>query len=299
MRRLWRIASGESWKSTAISAGDFRWRSAFWRSRRPASSSVVPSRMQVRTSSSARPAGRAWRTSLVATTGTPCAAARSARRHEALAGALAVAVDVDGEALAEDGAQPPEVGGGVRPRERPLAPAGEAVEAARVRFHLLPAGARFALRPPEGARREEPAEVPVAVAVLDEQPEETSAVDCHLGPDQRPDAGAARGREEARRAVDAAAVRERERVVAECRRPIDQVLGQRGAGEEAEGAPAAQLDVVSRRRHRDTSGPMTRSALRAPRVTRSALRAPRVIRGAPRAAAGRRARGSSGRRRRR
>src|SRR5207247_4090070 len=143
--------------------------------------------------------------------------------------------------------EPQKIAGALRPRGRALAPAGEAAAAARVPFPLLRAGPPIALRPPERSRREEPAEVPVAVAVLDEQPEETSAVDCHLGPDQRPDAGAARGREEARRAVDAAAVRERERVVAERGRLIDQVLGQRGAGEEAEGAPAAEFDVVSRR----------------------------------------------------
>src|SRR5437667_137957 len=65
---------------------------------------------------------------------------------------------------------------------------------------------------------------------------------------------AARGLEEARRAVDAARVGERQRVVAERCGTLDQILRQRGAGEEAERAPAAQLDVVGYRCHGFPSG---------------------------------------------
>src|SRR5438128_10022075 len=122
-----------------------------------------------------------------------------------------------------------------------------------MRFHLRTVDARFALRPPERARSDQPAEILVSAALLDQQPEEAAALDRHARPHQRSDARAARGRDEPRRAVDAAMVGERERVVAERGRLIDQILGQRGAGEEAEGAPAAELDVVSRKYHRDTS----------------------------------------------
>ena len=48
------IARGRSRNSAAISAGGFRWRSLLTHNARPASSSVVPSRIQVITSSSAR-----------------------------------------------------------------------------------------------------------------------------------------------------------------------------------------------------------------------------------------------------
>src|SRR5207247_2393326 len=182
----WRMASGMSRNSAAISAGGFRCRSTLARSRRPAWSSVVPRRMQVRTSRSGRPSGAAWRTSLVATTGTRCAAARSARRR--------------------------------------------------------------ARRSPARAGGEEPAEVPVAGAALDQEPEQPRACDRHLRADERAQARAARGLEEAWRAVDAAPIRERQHVVAERGGALDQILRQRGAGEEAERAPAAELDVV-RRRH--------------------------------------------------
>src|SRR5262249_36780854 len=112
-----------------------------------------------------------------------------------------------------------------------------------VLLDLLPARERVALRPAGRRDGEEPAEVPVARAVLDQQPEGSRAGDRRLRADQRPHARAPGGGEETRRAVDAVPVAERERVVAERRGALDQVLGQRGAAQEAEGAATAELDV--------------------------------------------------------
>src|SRR5438552_1119901 len=82
------------------------------------------------------------------------------------------------------------------------------------------------------------------------------------------EAGAARGLEEARRGVDAARVGERQRVVAERGGALDQILRQRGAGEEAERAPAAQLDVVG---HEPLRSPAERQGKRLlPPTSRSA-----------------------------
>src|SRR5439155_24240932 len=184
--------------------------------------------------------------------------------REPLPRALAVAVDVDREAGTEDAVQPIEVGRAARARERPLGAAGEAVEAAGVLLDLIPRDQRLTLRVPERARGEEPAEVAVAGAALDQEPELPRTRDRHLRADERADARAARGLEEARRAVDAAGVGECQRVVAERGGALDQILRQRGAGEEAERAPAAQLDVVSHgasaRRDRTPPRPTSRSA---------------------------------------
>src|SRR6266704_1064769 len=137
--------------------------------------------------------------------------------------------------------------------ERPSGAAGEAVEAGGVLLDLRPRDQRLALRAPERARGEEAAEVLVAGALLDQEPEAAGARDRHLRADQGAETRAARGLEEARRAVDAARVGERQRVVAEHGGAFDQILRQRGAGEEAERAPAAQLDVVSHRRRPRTT----------------------------------------------
>ena len=139
--------------------------------------------------------------------------------------------------------------GGVGARERPVRAAGEAVQPGGVLLDLLPRRPRLALRAAGGGGGEQAAEVRVAGAVLDQQPERARVLDRDLGADERPHAGAPRGREEARRAVDAVAVGERERVVAERGGALDQVLRQRGAAQEAEGAAAAQLDVVGVPRH--------------------------------------------------
>src|SRR6185369_16792561 len=143
-----------------------------------------------------------------------------------LAGPLAVAMDVHGEPLAEDAAQPIEVQSRLGPRERPLGAAREAEEAARVLLDLLPPRRGRALLAPEGGVGEQAAEVPVAGAALDQEPDEPDALDHHLGADERSHPGLPCREEEARRGVEAAPVRERERVVAERRRALDEILRQ-------------------------------------------------------------------------
>ena len=71
--------SGASANSRAISRGSLRWRSALAWVRRPAASSVVFSRMQVRTSASARRSGACMSASLVAIRGAPTERASAAR----------------------------------------------------------------------------------------------------------------------------------------------------------------------------------------------------------------------------
>src|SRR4029077_3691597 len=93
----------------------------------------------------------------------------------------------------------------------------EAVETVRVLLDLRPARHGGALLAPERGGGEEPAEIPVSLAMLHEEPEEPRPDHRDLGADERPDARPARGLEEARRAVHAVPIGERERVVA--RRP--------------------------------------------------------------------------------
>jgi hypothetical protein len=163
------------------------------------------------------------------------------------AGPVAMMMHVDGEAVGEDALQPIEP---CRRRrgidERAVVAAGETEEPVRVRFDLLPSDASLALLSTECAGGEQPAEVRVAGAILDEQMQHARALDDDVGPDDRAYAGLLRGLEEARRAGEAVAVRERDRVVPERRGAGDEVLGQGRAVEEGEGAPATQLDVVTR-----------------------------------------------------
>src|SRR5262249_45491108 len=91
---------------------------------------------------------------------------------------------------------------------------------------------------------EQPTEIRVAGAVLDQERQGACVCDDDLRSHQRAHAGTARGGEEARRSVDAVTIAQGERGVAESRRALDQVLRQGGAAQEAEGALAAQLDVA-------------------------------------------------------
>src|SRR5207244_3751648 len=118
---------------------------------------------------------------------------------ETLAVALGVTVDVDREPLVEDRAQPAEVRGRLRAGERAVGAAGETVEPAGVGLDLRPARFCLPLLPAERGGGEEPTEIPVTLAALDEEPEETRARDRHLGADERPEAGPACGLEEAGR----------------------------------------------------------------------------------------------------
>src|SRR5262249_59277840 len=104
--------------------------------------------------------------------------------------------------------------------------AGGEVEPRCMPLHLLPARLRLALFPSERGRGEEAAEMLVAGAALDQEPEMAGPRDPHLGADERPDARPPRRLEEARCAVDAVPIGERQRVVTESGGAVDQVLGQ-------------------------------------------------------------------------
>ena len=64
-----------------------------------------------------------------------------------------------------------------------------------------------------------------------------------LRADDRLDAGALRGEVKARRAVDAVAIEQRERRIAERRGAVDQRFGQRGAVEKRKGGGSVQFDI--------------------------------------------------------
>ena len=101
------------------------------------------------------------------------------------------------------------------------------------------------LRPrPRMRRREQPAEVRVPLLRLDEEREMRPAVECHFRAGDRPDAESLRRVRELERAVDAVVVGERERLVAELRRPGSELLRLRGPVEERVGAVGVQLDVA-------------------------------------------------------
>ena len=233
MRRLWRIGVGqvaEQRRHLARATSGGARRSA--RSRRPAASSVVPCRMQVRTSSSGAAVGRGvadvvggddghavrggevgeaagerspsrsrWR----------CTSTASRSREDAARG--------DRDAVA---ASAPASGPSSPPARQKSPAACSSICAQRSR--------RVALRPPERAGGEEPAEVPVAAR--DPRPaaraSPASATVASAPTSARTPARRAAG-EEARRAGDAAPVGERERVVAERGGALDEILGERGA----------------------------------------------------------------------
>ena len=89
------------------------------------------------------------------------------------------------------------------------------------------------LRPGVRVRRgQQAAEIRVAARALDEQRDVRAVAERHLRPGDRPDAERLRRMRELERAVDAVVVGERERLVAELRRPHRQLLGQRRAVEE-------------------------------------------------------------------
>ncbi len=163
---------------------------------------------------------------------------------EPLPGALEMAVHVDGETIAEDALQPIEVEGRLRSHQRPLRAAGEAVQPGGMLLELLPGRQGIALGTARRRGGEQAAEIRVAGAVLDQEGQDARIRDDDLRSHQGAHAGTARGGEEARRSVDAVTIAQGEGVVAECRRPLDQILRQGGAAQEAEGAPAAQLDVA-------------------------------------------------------
>src|SRR5262249_42837828 len=163
---------------------------------------------------------------------------------EPLAGAFEMAVNVDGETIVEDALQPIEMDSRLRPYEGSLGTTGEAVQPSGMLLHLLPGGQRIAFGTARRGGGEQAAEIRVAGAVLDHERQGARVRDDDLRSHQGAHADTPCGGEEARRSVDAVTIAQGERVVAERRRPFDQVLRQGGAAQEAEGAPAAQLDVA-------------------------------------------------------
>ena len=247
MRRVLAMASGRSRNSAAISAGDLRWRSAFCSSRRPAASSVVLSRMQVSTSSSGRPAGVAWRTSLVATSGMrKCARDVDQRAVEPLLVGIEMALQVDVEAVGEEALEEVE-SRRVESRRSPVTTAGPSAPPARqMRPSVWPSrSSHVATDSPFGARslvsRDQSAEVLVAGAVGGEEIEQsrvereggacrrytrTSTLPASARTDERAQPGALRRLMKTRRAVDAVAIAERQRRITERRGARDQILRQ-------------------------------------------------------------------------
>jgi hypothetical protein len=94
-------------------------------------------------------------------------------------------------------------------------------------------------------RREDPAEVRVALPALAEQGDVPSTFDRHLGAGDGPNAGVLGGMRELERAVDAVVVGEGERRVAELGGSRDELLGMRGAVEERVRRVAVELDVAA------------------------------------------------------
>ncbi len=107
---------------------------------------------------------------------------------------------------------------------------------------------RFAVLVADAARsrvcgREQAAEIPVAVARLDEQRDVGAAVERDLRPGDRPHTERLGRVRELERAVDAVVVGERECLVAELRRPRRELLGLRGAVEKRVRRVRVELDV--------------------------------------------------------
>lgn len=91
---------------------------------------------------------------------------------------------------------------------------------------------------------EDPAEVRIAPARLDEQRDVCSTDDGHLRAGDRPEPGVLRGVGELERAVDPVVIGQRERRIAELGRSRDELLRVGGAVEEGVRRMAVELDVA-------------------------------------------------------
>ena len=143
-----------------------------------------------------------------------------------------------------------------RMRDRTFIAAGDAVQSGRMLRDEVPREPRFALRPIERARRQQLAEIAIAVVIFDEQREPRLArirarriharelqsfdrrvvVDHDLGADDRLHSRLLRRAIKPRRAVDAVRVDERHRRNVLLRGVEDQILGQARAVEKRERA---------------------------------------------------------------
>ena len=162
---------------------------------------------------------------------------------------MALQLDVDVEA-AVDGHQPLEeiaralrVPPGQARRHRAPGAAREADQPRRVLDEIVEGGRALALGRAHLDAGQEPAEVLVPLAVLDQEREPTAVVERHLGADDGLEAEARARAVELGRAVEAVGVDERHGGLLELRRPLGQGLRQGRRLEKAEGAPGVQLDV--------------------------------------------------------
>src|SRR5205814_4397231 len=96
-------------------------------------------------------------------------------------------------------------------RERPARAAGEADETARRGYEILEADGGLALGRAELGPRDQPAEILPALAILDEHRQPRAVGECELAAHEWSDTRVDRGAMEARRAVDAVTVDERQR----------------------------------------------------------------------------------------
>ena len=99
---------------------------------------------------------------------------------------------------------------------------------------------------------EHPAQILVALAIGDEDVKAAVVFERQVGADDRLYAGLLRGLIKTRMTIDAVAIAERDRGIAEFCRAICEVLGSGGAFEEAECGTRAEFDIISRRSHRRT-----------------------------------------------
>jgi hypothetical protein len=139
--------------------------------------------------------------------------------------------------------------------------AGERDEAARPAIEVLERERALAFRRAELHLRHQTAQIPVAIGVFAQHRQRVERMASatpqvrvrralakgELGADERPDSHGERRLMKARYAIDAVAVEQRDRPVAEIGRPIDQRFGQRGALKKAEGGSRMQLNVASSR----------------------------------------------------
>jgi len=130
------------------------------------------------------------------------------------------------------------VGGEFGPGGEAGAFAGAGIEAGREIFGREIDGARLEFRGGDKA-----AEILVAGAIFNEERDDAAVLHRDLGADERADAALAGVRVEAWRGVDAVAVEQGEGGQFEMRRGGSELLGERGAAEETEGARSVELDV--------------------------------------------------------
>ena len=123
-----------------------------------------------------------------------------------------------------------------------------------VRFDFVPRDAGFAFRGVALRDGQQTGEVAVALAGFDQELERAARGVRELGAHERAQAALYRRAVEARDAVEAVAVREREGPVAQLGRALGQILGVAGPVQEREGAPRAELDVVAGHQRLDRRG---------------------------------------------